>query len=463
LDTCLRRRYVRDPALGALNGIQGKAEQKIEPSRHIARRARLHAVAVAVALATGLAAAEAGTAGRSDGPAPSDLYPAPLEAYFPRESYRPGGLASLHVRATTPTLVLRVLQAGSLPVGGIRRDEVRGVAVYGPHDVVVAGRRGATSVAVPIGDWPSGVYFAELRAPGGRVAYAPFVLAPSVVGRARVAVVMPTNTWQAYNRRDADRDGVGDTWYEDPSVRAVDLMRPFLDRGVPPNFNRYDLPFLRWLVRTGRQADVLSQRELEAGMSAGRLARAYDLIVFSGHHEYVTRREYDVVERYRDLGGNLAFLSANNFYWRVTKRAGRMTRTHLWRELGRPEARLVGVQYIAGDGGRHRAAYTVVPSSAAAWLFAGTNLTPGSRFGSFGIEIDHTSRASPPTIEVVARIPNIFGRGKTAEMTYYTRRGARVFAAGAFTLGGSALVLGALLENLWAHLTADEAVGDQDT
>ena len=41
---------------------------------------------------------------------------------------------------------------------------------------------------------------------------------PSSSGRARlgehrVAVVMPTLTWQAYNLRDVDGDGKGDSWY----------------------------------------------------------------------------------------------------------------------------------------------------------------------------------------------------------------------------------------------------------
>ena len=33
----------------------------------------------------------------------------------------------------------------------------------------------------------------------------------------------------------------------------------------------------------------------------------------------MTTHEYDVVTRYRDLGGNLMFLSANNFFWKVDK------------------------------------------------------------------------------------------------------------------------------------------------
>ena len=49
---------------------------------------------------------------------------------------------------------------------------------------------------------------------------------------------MPTNTWFAYNRRDGDGDGVGDTWYESWSIRSVDMTRAYLDRGVPPSFAR---------------------------------------------------------------------------------------------------------------------------------------------------------------------------------------------------------------------------------
>src|SRR5439155_7451519 len=84
------------------------------------------------------------------------------------------------------------------------------------------------------------------------------------------------------------------------------------------------------------------------------LAAAYDLIVCSGHHEYVTTQEYDVVTQYRDLGGNLMFLAANNFFWKIDLRNSVMTRVAEWRDLGRPEAALIGVQYRANDRGGHR-------------------------------------------------------------------------------------------------------------
>ena len=74
-------------------------------------------------------------------------------------------------------------------------------------------RAGHASIHVRIGDWPSGLYFARLDAADGRVGFAPFVVRPRRLGEHRVAVVLPTMTWQAYNLRDDNGDGKGDTWY----------------------------------------------------------------------------------------------------------------------------------------------------------------------------------------------------------------------------------------------------------
>jgi hypothetical protein len=89
-------------------------------------------------------------------------------------------------------------------------------------------------------------------------------------------------------------------------------------------------------------------------------------------------------------------------------------------------------------------------------------LVNGSRFtgygspeGRFGIEIDATAPGSPPQTRVLAEIRDLYGRGLTAQMTYYeTRLGAKVFAAGAFTIGGAATwqPVTTLLDNLWRHL-----------
>ena len=177
--------------------------------------------------------------------------------------------------------------------------------------------------------------------------------------------------------------------------------------------------------------------------------------VFPGHHEYVTGHEYDAVQQFRDLGGNLAFLSANDFFRRVDLHGNQMTLIGLWRNLGRPEASLIGVQYRGNDEGEHRAPWTIRNVEAAPWLFTGTGLSDGMPLASGGIEIDETAASSPKSVSVLADIKNLFGPGYTAQMTYYeTSRGAKVFAAGAFTLAGAASQsdVSQLLENLWSHL-----------
>lgn len=416
--------------------------------------ARSTVVALVVATAAGAVLLPPSGGRPLDGRAPTtaELTPS-LEAAFTRESYAPGATARLMISNAGRRIRLQILRSG--PERVVTRSDVtmNGIPVSPRRSIgASSGRR---TVDVRIGEWPSGLYFARLRAADGRVGFAPFVVAPRRLGAHRVAVVMPTLTWQAYNLRDEDGNGIGDSWYAHWQTKTARLGRPYLSRGVPYNFRRYDLPFLTWLARTRKRVDVLAQSDLEAAPSSRALAAAYDLIVFPGHHEYVTDAEFDAVARFRDLGGNLAFLSANNFFWKVERRGSVLHKIAMWRDIGRPEAALVGVQYMA-YGPHLRGPYLVLNAGAAPWLFRGTGLRNGRSFGTFGIEIDRKTAASPPGTAVLAEVDNRQGHVLMGQMAYYrTKRGARVFAAGAFTLAGSATrSYGArLLENLWTHLT----------
>jgi hypothetical protein len=353
-----------------------------------------------------------------------------VQAAFQQRSYAPGTTAILRLRAAHPSVTVRLYRAAH---GG-----------EGPFQgaPVTASRVVTTPVAaVTLGSWPSGLYYARVETPAKGVWYAPFVLRPKQLGTARVAVVLPTNTWQAYNFED------GNSWYENPAVHTIDLTRPFIDGGVPPHYAGYDRGFLRWLALSKLEPDFLADDDLDRISSLD----AYHLVVFSGHEEYVTKHEFDVTQRYRDHGGNLAFLSANNFFYKVVKRGDLMDGRWRWRDLGRPEAQLVGSQYVDWNHGTYpNKAYTVTGKRS--WLFKGTSY--GS-FGVYGIEVDAIAPSSPRGTHVLARIPNIFGPGKSAEMTYYeTARGSRVFAAGVMNFGGSALwpQVKPLLVNLWGYL-----------
>lgn len=207
--------------------------------------------------------------------------------------------------------------------------------------------------------------------------------------------------------------------------------------------------------RPSARAGVLSDDDLEQ-ISGDRLARAYDLIVFPGHEEYVTASAYDDVVRYRDLGGNLAFLSANNFFWSARRAGQRLIKGAQWRRRGRAEAGLVGVQYVGGDSGVHQGPYTVTGAQSAPWVFAGTGLGDGTTFGSYGVEIDSRAPASPPGTTVLARTAPLLGSGAAAEMTdYELPSGAKVFAARALTFAGSIAdpPVARLVGNVWDRLT----------
>jgi hypothetical protein len=391
----------------------------------------------------------------------------PLLAGFEARSYAPGQVAVLNIRGgDTNRATLQIFRAGASGTPGPAAAPGWDKPTFGkPVTAPLVVRRpsgGRWLVHIRLGStWASGDYVARLSC-GERTDYAPFVLRPSRLGASPVLVVEPTNTWHAYDVVD------GDSWYLDPSVHVIDLTHPFassrvsgarVPAGLPEQFSRFDLGFLRWYWHSGYRADFVSDDDLERIASARQLSR-YRLIVFAGHEEYVTSHTYDVITRYRNAGGNLAFLSANNFFYRVRVSGDTMTGRTRWRDLGRPEAGLVGAQYAGWDEGKYpNRPYRIVNTAAAPWLFEGTGLHDGSRVGNYGIEVDEPNAASPPHTHVLAEIPNELGPGKPAEMTIYTRGRSTVFDAGAINFGASAHwpALSRFVSNLWSHLSADSS------
>jgi hypothetical protein len=389
-------------------------------------------------------------AAAAQGPVTTDE-PGSFPAAFAARSYAPGDTASLTLWARAPRVTVRFFHVGPNLKRVRGYDQLVGVPVGAARTVPY---RKTLALRVPSG--PSGLYYAELTTADGRLGYAPYVLHPRRLGQSRIAVIEPTNTWEAYNFRDVDGNGIGDTWYADPSYNGVDLTRPFLDKGVPPHFRQYDLGFLQWFARTGRKADFLSDDDLER-MTGRQLAKLYDLVVFPGHEEYATTSTWNAIQAYRNLGGNLAFLSANDFFYRVELRGHRIFRTGRWEDVGRSDAALIGGGYVGWfDNTWKNEPYVVTGAKAAPWLFRGTGLSNGSSFGVYGIEINQRTSASPPHTLVLAQAKNLFGPGRSAQMTYYqTPRGAKVFSAGAINFGGTAEWPGVsrLLDNLWRRLS----------
>ena len=368
-------------------------------------------------------------------------------ALFAQPSYSPGQVAQLRVVADARQLTVQPIAAFSKspnPYAPIANDPPVGPARTVPW------RPGSGTLTVRIGKWPSGVYFVRVRSQAGQVV-APVVVRPAHLGQASVAVVVPTYTWQAYNRRG------GDTWYACGCVHTVDLTRPYLDGGVPYNFGQYDRNFFRWLARNKARVDVLADDDLNRITTGAELRHLYRMVVFESHGEYVTSHMFDITQQYRNLGGHLAFLSANDFFREVVLSGHSMTLIGRFRDLGRPESGLMGAQYVDWYHNRYPSrAYRVLRGDRVPWLFAGTGLKDGSLIpGYFGIEIDGTTATSPPGTTVVATIADIFP-GETADMTYYTTAaGAEVFDAGTINFGGAAdnAYVARMLRNLWTHMS----------
>ena len=371
--------------------------------------------------------------------------PGTVEAGFLARSYRPGASAQLVIESTARRLELQVMQAGREAKRALHG--MGGVPVSAPRKLAWHGGRGI--LQLELGSWASGLHYVQLEGAHGQIGYAPFVIRPRELGLARTLVVHPTNTWAAYNLRD------GATWYANAGVHQVDLTRPYLG-GIPPHYRGYDMGFVRWLAHSGHPVDVVSDDDLELIPSGEELRRLYDLIVFAGHEEYVTEHTFDTVERYQALGGNLIFLSANNFFYKVKKEGDLMHGRWRWRDLGRPEARMIGSQYLNWYQGTYKnRPLTVTGAEHAPWLFEGSGLRNGTSFGTYGIEVDAVSDSSPPGVQVLAEIPNIFGPGQTAQMTHYqAANGAQVFDAGVLNFAGTAEDPGVsrMVENLWRHL-----------
>ena len=380
-----------------------------------------------------------------------------VEATFTKRSAVPGSSVPLAVQTDAPWLQITLLRCGPEEGPTNSNSEMRGVPVSEPRRVDLTGRRGrVTNIPIALDAQASGLYAARLEGPSGYLGFAPLILRPPAPVQ-RVAVVLPTTTWQAYNYYDRNGDGFGDTWYSLWTQKRIDLTRPHLHRGVPERYRSYDVQFLEWLASRNHEVDMYADEDIDRFASREALRSAYDLIVFPGHTEYVTKRLFDLVQGYRDLGGRLLFLSANNFFRRVDRTATHATLIGQWRELGRPEAALLGSQYLANDSGERQQPYVVGDSDAAGWAFSKTGLGPGAQFGRYGIEIDATTPRSPPGVDVLARIPDLFGPGRSAEMTYYeTPAGARVFSAGVLNFGGTIMLwpeTQRLLDNVWARLT----------
>lgn len=190
-----------------------------------------------------------------------------------------------------------------------------------PGPVVCPWKR---SLRLPLDEsWPSGVYLIKITNEFGRSSAYPFVVRSTQ--SSEVLAVIPQFTWQAYNGF-----GGSSLYVIDPStnknVHKVSFERPY-DRSSGASFLYQkglsnDIEAIRWLERNGYDVGYVSDLDL----ANPRLPPpASKVLLFTGHDEYWTWQMYDQVQRLRDSGTSLVFLSGNNAYWNVRLSAGAVT------------------------------------------------------------------------------------------------------------------------------------------
>ena len=216
----------------------------------------------------------------------------------------------------------------------------------------------------------------------------PLAAGPADPGPAAdLLLVLPDVTWQAYNLFPEDGhtgaslyhawDEQGRLLGEPQAAVTVSFDRPHAGAGLPLHVGHaYD--FIRWAERYGYDLAYATASDLHAGLVEPSRHRG---LIFPGHDEYWSDPMRRTVERARDRGTSLVFLSANTMYWRVELTSGACGEpgrllncrkrqrvpadspaagpsgavSALWRDAGEPEQQLLGVQYagrVARAGAR---------------------------------------------------------------------------------------------------------------
>ena len=201
-----------------------------------------------------------------------------------------------------------------------------------------------TDLVVPIDNtYPSGVYAIRIRA-GECEDRIPFVVRPcDNASRVRLAVLLPTLTYQAYANsqvfggssakiRQAEDDYVSrhgllslyDKHCDGSPVYYASRLLPSTMRpayyaqniGAPARLSA-DLCLIDWLMEQEIAHDVITDEDIHREGAA--LLRPYQVVVTGSHPEYATDAMWAAWEEYLDHGGSAIYLGGNGYYWVTSK------------------------------------------------------------------------------------------------------------------------------------------------
>lgn len=347
---------------------------------------------------------------------------AALQGYPSALSTPQGGSVGINVSTTFPSYtatVVRVAPSASDPV------TVQSSTSYtGRFQPLQTGYRSAGcgwsadfDVSIPA-SWQSGIYAAQLRSPQGVPFDAVFFVRPATPQQ-QIAVVVPTNTYNAYNTWGGhDQYTTGQAGVQ----RTVTMLRPCrttaLSGGGVINHNLYsDLFLLQWMTSQNIAFDCYTDLDLD-GTGSTWLSH-YKGVVLLSHPEYWTDVARTNLLNYLDNGGRVLDTGGNTLYERIAYSADRTAaifRTptgarDVFDDAGEPTADVLGIDY---DPLSYMDFYPYQVNVLHPWL-DGTGLGVGSTFGAAsydgpgasGWEIDSYAGTTPGTVVIASGLnPN---------------------------------------------------------
>ena len=305
--------------------------------------------------------------------------------------------------------------------------------------------------------WPAGDYLLKLVDSDGHASFVPLVVRDDA-SSAALLVQNAVATYQVYNTWGGYSGYFGPDNRSDERALVVSFDRPYVFDGSHQlgdgSFLLHEYPFVEWAEQHGYDLAYTSDVDLNAHPSVvGR----HKALIELGHTEYWSDAMRSAVVTAAARGVNVAWLGANDLYWRIRFAASRTgadraivihrtldamppddrtaeRATVRWRDapVSAPEQELEGVMYdCLGVSG----AMTVTDPTA--WVWQNTGVTAGTELaGLLYGETDRWFAGNGPDVELFAHSPlscPAHNEPQTwADMAYHTdpRTGAGVIAVG---------------------------------
>ncbi|GEM_PF-431404 len=392
--------------------------------------------------------------------------PHQVEGYASAVSVQRGENVTLYVSTEAPTFHVEAYRMGWYGGAGgrliWRSSELPGqkqaAATFQPG-INMTEAHWSPSLQVSVDShYPPGSYFLKLVGSNGVQQLIPLTVRDDASTAAYV-VQNSVTSWQAYNDWNGYNLYQGQNGAYADRSRIVSFDRPYARGDGQADFLGLEFPLVQLIEQLGLDVTYITDVDTHLRPQLLLNHKAYFSL---GHDEYWSKEMRDGVEAARDKGVNLGFLGANASFRQIrfepsslgpnrhlvcykvaSEDPVRTTNPALtsinWREapVARPESQMIGQQYECNPVGAD-----MVIVDPTAWVFAGTNVTAGTKLtttGSpptpaVGSEYDRydPNQSGPHNVQILTHSPvTCHGRPSFSDMTYYTAAsGAGVFSTG---------------------------------